>query len=428
MTERRTANRFSFTRDRLSNIEPTDKKATYHDTKTPGLVLIVTAAGSKTFYVYRRVAGKPKHIRLGRFPELSCKAARLAAAKVNSDIAEGAYKASCRLKWSELFEAYIEDSKSRIQHWNDAVILNRTHLPEWQDERVNSINRERIVAAHAKLGKEKPTTANRLLSMISCVFRFGLDHGQLEALSSNPASGIRKFPEKARKRFLSPEELERWFEQVYELKSPTFRDFFLMLLFTGHRSGKVRSMRWEDLNLDQKLWRIEKNKNGEEISVHLSPQALEILQSRDQSSEWVFPSKTSRSGHIEEPKKIWHDLCEWAEIDDFKLHDLRHTMASWQAINGVSLPVIGASLGHKSVASTSRYAHLTLEPVRESVDAAVAAMEAVRSGPESPSVAPESTQTTDATQRLSEAKKLLEAGLIEPADYEQIKAKVIESL
>ncbi len=206
-----------------------------------------------------------------------------------------------------------------------------------------------------------------------------------------------------------------------------------MLLYTGHCAGKVKAMRWSEITLSQRIWRIDVNKNGEEITVHLPAPAIEILERRDKSSEWVFLTPNRKTGHIKVSCHAWADLLEDADISNFRMHDLRHTMASWQAINGSSLTVIGSSLGHRSTASTARYAHVSLDAVRESVDSATAKMIEVRDSASGtlPAVGQSHEtvgQSHDPVAKLSKLKQLLDAELISQADYDEAKAKVIDSI
>ena len=85
------------------------------------------------------------------------------------------------------------------------------------------------------------------------------------------------------------------------------------------------------------------------------------------SESWVFPSTSSKSGHYEEPKKAWKKLLENAQIENLRLHDLRRTLGSYQAIAASSLQIIGKSLGHKSIMATQVYARLNADPIRESM-------------------------------------------------------------
>ncbi len=108
----------------------------------------------------------------------------------------------------------------------------------------------------------------------------------------------------------------------------------------------------------------------------LAPQALSFLKERykNKNCNWVFPSPSSKSGHIEEPKKAWKNLLERAEIEDLRIHDLRRTLGSWQAATGANSFIIGKSLGHKTQHATAIYARLNMDPVRESVNRATDAM------------------------------------------------------
>lgn len=422
------AEQIQFTPDRLAAIEPSQKPVTFHDSKVPGLIVVVTPAGSKTFYLYRRIQGKPKRVRIGKFPELKVRQAREQANRINSEVEAGTFTARPRTAlYGMIHGLYIADAKNRIRSWKASDDLNRNHLKDWNSIPIADVTFELVAGKHAKVGEKSPAVANRILSSVSCVFKFAAQNGHIPRTAENPAQGISKFPEKARKRFLSPDELQRWFAAVDRMPSRTFADFFLMLLYTGHRSGKVKSMRWSDITLSQRIWRIETNKNGEEITVHLPEPAIEILERRDQSSEWVFPAPNRKTGHIKVSCHAWGALLEDADISDFRMHDLRHTMASWQAINGASLTVIGSSLGHRSHASTARYAHVSLDAVRESVDSATAKMVAVRDG-NSSAADPVNSSTTEPLEKLSKLKQLLEADLITQADYDEAKSKVIDSL
>jgi integrase len=128
-------------------------------------------------------------------------------------------------------------------------------------------------------------------------------------------------------------------------------------------------MRWNEINLKQGTWTIPETKNGESQIIPLSEQVLEILLNRlkEKENQWVFPSKLSKSGHLEEPKSAWKRILKRADIENLRVHDLRRTLGSWQASAGISSYIIGKSLGHKDAKSTAVYARLHLDPVREAV-------------------------------------------------------------
>jgi len=112
-------------------------------------------------------------------------------------------------------------------------------------------------------------------------------------------------------------------------------------------------------------------KNRTPYAIPLTPEAINILRNRlrrqeKKPSPWVFPSR-GKTGHITDLKGAWKELLLSAKIENLRIHDLRRTLGSYQAIAGSSLTIIGASLGHKSVQATQIYSRLTLDPVRESV-------------------------------------------------------------
>jgi integrase len=136
-------------------------------------------------------------------------------------------------------------------------------------------------------------------------------------------------------------------------------------------------MRWKEIDFSLAIWRIPKTKNGDAVTIPLVKDALTILSSRKTMvspiTPWVFPGHHfSRHGRLR--TEVWAQLVKDAELEDFRFHDLRRTMGSWQAMTGASLPIVGKMLGHKSASSTEIYARLTLEPVREAAEKAVAKM------------------------------------------------------
>ena len=128
-------------------------------------------------------------------------------------------------------------------------------------------------------------------------------------------------------------------------------------------------MRWADIDLDNLLVYFADTKNKTPLQVPLTSHAAILLRDMKKTavSEWVLPSSTSASGHYEEPKKSWQKLLARAGIENLRLHDLRRTLGSYQAISGASLAIIGKSLGHKSPAATQIYARLSVDPVRDSM-------------------------------------------------------------
>jgi integrase len=191
---------------------------------------------------------------------------------------------------------------------------------------------------------------------------------------TNPVARIQKFKEQKRDRFILHDELPKFMEALEMEPNRAMKDFFLMCLYTGAHCGNVLSMRWEDIDFSIKEWRIPDTKNGEPVRIPLIGEALEILNGRswlkDSSIPWVFPSSNSKSGHLEEPKAAWKRILDRAGLKNLRIHDLRRTNGSYQAIAGVSLISIGKSLGHKSPQSTAIYARLSNDVTRKGMESA----------------------------------------------------------
>ena len=225
--------------------------------------------------------------------------------------------------------------------------------------------------------------SNRLLSLLQVIFNKAVEWGIIKDLNKNPTTGIKKFKEKSRDRFLEVDELPRFFEALAKEENSTIRDYVFLSLMTGARKGNVLSMRWDELNINEgsRKWRIPETKNGEALTIPLNEEAVKMLEVRKASQEnegikskWVFPSATSKSGHLEEPKKGWARILERAGIKDLRIHDLRRTLGSWQAMTGTTTAIIGKTLGHKSKNTTAIYERMNLDPVREGIDKACDAM------------------------------------------------------
>lgn len=379
----------NFTKSALERLQPPPTGRLYfRDDKTPNLTLAVTANGVKSFYLYKRIGGRPERIHIGRFPDLTVEQARKAADRLRGEIAQGGNPADRKrtargmMTFGELFDAYLERAKLHKRTWAEDQRQFDYHLSTWKARKLATITRADVARLHAKIGKDAPYASNRLLAMLSCVFNTAANDFGYEGV--NPCRGVKRFREEKRDRFLLPDEMKRFFAALSDEPDDTLRDFFWIALLSAARRGNCQSMRWDELDLSRGDWRIpgDKSKNRESMLVHLPPRAVEILTCRltanaakpkDKQSEYVFPS-FGATGHLVETKSAWARIRMAAKLPDVRLHDLRRTTASWMAITGTSLHVIGKSLGHRDPSATAIYARLTQQPVSEAVDRAAVAM------------------------------------------------------
>jgi len=218
------------------------------------------------------------------------------------------------------------------------------------------------------------SAANRHLALMRSIYNVMLPD------LPNPCRATKMYKEYSRDRFLQPEELEQFFQAVEkerQVGNPDIADYILLSLFTGARRSNVLAMQWKDVDLARNQWRIsgEESKNKSVMLIPLIGEVMEILERRRQmaSSVFVFPSH-GKTGHLAEPRKGWERVLKSAGLVNVRLHDLRRTMGSYQTIGGASTAIVGKTLGHKHPASTAVYARMTLDPVRDAMEKAVALM------------------------------------------------------
>lgn len=386
-------NKLSFNKEAIQAL-PTPEKGkryVYLDTKATGLQVRITDTGAKTFSVFRRIkGGRPERVTLGKFPTMTVEQARKQAARINAEIEEGANPAQLKranreeLTFGELFKEYGERHGEKKRSWATDQGLYANHLEKpLAARKLSEVSRATLsrILSDIERGGRAAGSINHVRALVSSMYSRAIEWGYA---TDNPVKGIKTRPVIKRDRFLQSDELPRFFKAVADEPNDTMRDYVLLALLTGARRMNLMEMRWADVSLDESVWRIPLTKNGTPQNVTLSPEAREILQTRkaaaDDKAIHVFPGD-GKTGHIAEPKKAVIRIMERAGIpygrkteNGATLHDLRRTLGSWQAKTGASLAIIGKSLNHKSHQATAIYARLDLDPVRQSVNTATAAM------------------------------------------------------
>lgn len=429
--------KFNFAKKTLLDLPapPKGKRYSYKDERVNGLILRVTDTGAKTFQLYQKHQGRPVRVTLGKFPDMTIENARRAATIAKGALADGTNPnvAKNRLRkeisLKELFDLYMERySKIEKKSWAyDQREINK-FLSHWFNRKISDISKYEIKTLHLKIRENNGLyQANRMLERIRAMYNKAIEWGW-EGV--NPTNGIKKFKEESRDRYVQPNEMPFLLAAIEAEHNEIARDYLYISLLTGARKSNVLQMRWDQLDWHNKSWRIPDSKNGEPITLPLSDRALEILDARLKASNhspWVFTSTASKTGHLRDPKKAWirvrqtatiglwmmdaqlvpiielarqslppdHEIgrlfklvCQQAEkqdvtlpmgLMDIRLHDIRRTFGSYQAITGASHPIIGKTLGHKSLQSTQVYARLHTDPLRASIDKATEAMFSLKS-------------------------------------------------
>lgn len=379
---RRTERLVRFNAEWLDSVS-VESREEWHDEAQPGLVVRVGPSGSRVFYWVGRVAGQQTRMKIGQYPKLSVVAARNEAKRISGEVASGnAPKPRARAsrdEWNldQLFDWYLTNhAKPHKRTWLTDERRYRARLSQWGHRKLSRIPTQEVTSLHINIGKtDGHYAANKMLELLGAMYRLAKRKGLITA--DDPTATITRFPKVERERFLDADELPRFLEAIQHLKRESSRDFLLLCLFTGARRSNVQQMRWDELRLESATWTIpaEKSKNKREMTIPLSPPAMDILNRRKESasSHWVLPGQGS-TGHLVEPRDAMKKTLERAGLKNVRLHDLRRTLGSWMAAAGTSLQIIGKTLGHTSPKSTAIYSRLNLEPVRAALEVTSAAM------------------------------------------------------
>ncbi len=241
--------------------------------------------------------------------------------------------------------------------------------PRIGKRKVRDIKRSDIAELHHAL-RETPYQANRTLGVLSKMFSLAEMWG-MRPDGSNPCLHIKRYKEEKRERFLSAEE----FARLGKVLDETLRDgsetrsavvAIRLLMLTGCRLSEIQKLRWEHVDLEAGELRLPDTKTGGR-AVPLAPSAVRLLESlpRDEENPWVIAGRKPGS-HLTDLQHPWRRIREKAELDDVRIHDLRHSFASRALALGEGLPMIGKLLGHTQVQTTARYAHLARDTVKAS--------------------------------------------------------------
>jgi integrase len=251
-----------------------------------------------------------------------------------------------------------------------------TIMYKWWDSQIGSIKLSNLtssmlssckqILATEKIKKKdkkvvrKNNTINKYLMCISAVLTYAVE--DLEIIENNPMKKVKNMPKsKGRTRFLSLEEIQKLSNECKN-HSPMIYLFFILLLSTGGRYSEVLHLRVEDINFESKQLFFLNTKNKEHRGVPVDDKVLNLIKDYIKENEIesgsIFKAKRN-DGDYPFVRKTFMDIFKKLGIEDFHIHDIRHTTASYVAMNGGSLLDIAEILGHKSLVMARRYSHLT---------------------------------------------------------------------
>ncbi|MGV8948887.1 MAG: tyrosine-type recombinase/integrase [Candidatus Paracaedibacter sp.] len=340
--------------------------------------VIILPSGRRTYCIeYRNADRIQKRVKIGVHGQITPEQARnLARIKLGQvaygeDIAQTSKQMRNLPTLTELADEYVNrhGQRKRPKSLTEDQRLLRNHiLPALGNMKVANISHQDIEKLHTSFG-ERPYQANRVVALLSKMFSLAITWGLRE---DNPTRGIQKYQEEKRDRWLNEEELQRLWSVLDSYPKHITAYFIKFLILTGARKGETLQATWDQFDLAKGIWRkpshLTKQKKTEYLP--LSDKALSILKETKKligKPQYVFP------GHIEdqpmkEPKRFWTTVTKAAELENIRIHDLRHTHASHLVSSGLSLSIVGKLLGHTQAATTQRYAHLADAPLRQAAE------------------------------------------------------------
>ena len=371
--------RIKLTDAAIARLRPREREYTLWDSRIAGLGVRVRPTGGRSWVLLLDAGGRTKRVSLG---PVSTKSVEEARRECHTRQAAGPQpeKTGAAADPVPLFRDFVAGP------WKQAHFAR--YKPSGRDTASGFLKRQLLPAfgakpldcispAHAgqwfdRYSRTAPGGANRALDILNRIMNFAVACGHVTV---NPAKGVRRNRRPALTRFLSREEIARLhgvLDAQTRKSSRQQADIIRLLLLTGCRKGEIVGLRWSGIHDD--MLALEDSKTGPR-TVPLGSRARAILDRQPRGeSPFVFPSPLDPA-RPRTALTLWYRVRREAGIEDVRLHDLRHTMASHAVMNGVPVPVVSRLLGHSNVRMTLRYAHLAdrdIEAAAERVGDAMA--------------------------------------------------------
>jgi len=355
--------------DKLST--PETGQAFVRDSELKGFAVRVTASGSKSFILEKRIDGKVKRLTLGRYPELTVEQARKEAHKLLGHIAVGrnptAEKKQETLQRTTLKQAFDDFVKTRKnlkeRTLYDYKRLMKVAFADWQEKAMTGISKDMVTKRHSKIGTERGEAyANLSMRFLRALFNFAIaqyeDGSGHSILRENPVMRLTQtrawYRVDRRQTAIKPHQLSPWYEALMSLKqdqissqSAMVADYLLFLLFTGLRRQEAATLKWSNIDLDDRSFTLTDTKNREPLTLPLTDFVFDLLQSRKAAtdSEYVFAGN-GKAGYLIEPRRQVQKVTELSGVS-FTLHDLRRTFITVAESIDISACALKRLVNHK---------------------------------------------------------------------------------
>ena len=363
-----------------SAVCPTSKgRLDLYDTAISGFILEVRPSGNKTYYLrYRDPHGKQRQYKIGDAQSLSFEQAKQAAQTLRAKVVLGENPSADKAELKKMptlaefaYERYLPYVKGYKRSWQkDESILKLHIIPRFGRLHLDEITTRDVSLFHLSLPSKgyAPGTANCILVLLRYMFNLAR---KWDFDLKNPATGISKLEENnIQQRYLNPEETQRLYGCLQESGNTQLKYIVPLLLLTGCRKRELLDAQWAHVDIERRTWRIPLSKSGKARHVPLSLGVLAILAQlpRFEGCPYLVPNPETRRPYIS-IFAPWNRVRKLAGLPEVRMHDLRHSFASFLINSGRSLYEVQHLLGHAQSITTQRYAHLSQSTLLDAVDA-----------------------------------------------------------
>lgn len=386
----------------LDAFEPDETEAFLWDSEVRGFGVRIKPSGVKSFVLKYRIGSHTKRYTIGKVGSpYTIDEARAVAADLLRGVRAGIDPMQAKVELreaktiAELVERYLADGPvskptKRASSWKNDASLLRRHVNVLMGHRLaRDLTRRDIERLQADIlaGKSAtdvrtrprgraivrggPAVAGGALRSLSAMYSWAISQG---LLSENPVRSVQKIPPGRRERYLTRAEAQGVYEATYDMSAAgeileAHGAIIRLLLLTGARKSEILQLEWQEVDLERGVILLpsHRSKTGRK-AIPLNSVAVQELAGRKREGVYVFPAVRG-SGPTVGLQRSWERVRAKVGLGEVRLHDLRHSFASFAAADGASLYVIGKALGHSNAATTERYAHLADDPVRKMAEA-----------------------------------------------------------
>ena len=365
-------NRRKLTDAAIAGLRAGKREYTVWDRSVPGLGVRVRPTGGKTYVLLEEIEGRTKRISLGPVSTMTVAEARRSCHERRASPEPD--RASESSQCVPLFRDFVEGEwkQAHFERYKPSTrrsaryVLDRRILREFGSRPLDRITQAEVRRWFDEFSRTAPGNANNALKLLRQIMNFAIARGYID---TNPSRGLRRNRRPPLTRFLSLEEIRRLHHALDDHARKGHRqqaDIIRLLLLTGCRRSEILRLRWSEVHANVLV--LQDAKTGPR-KVPLNTQARRILEAQPRNqSAFVFPSPRDPSRPRSPALKLWYLVRKDAEIEDVRLHDLRHTLASHAVMSGVPIPVVSRLLGHSNASMTLRYAHLGDREIEEAAE------------------------------------------------------------